>query len=73
MGGTRVKITYSDKGDLLYIRLDESQQSVLNRRVSDNVVPDLGENDRIVGIEIMNASRAVRLDRLLPVRTEGVA
>ena len=68
-----MKISYSDKGDLLYIRLDDRPQSVANRRVSEDVVLDLGEDDRIVGIEIMNASHNVRLEGLLPVRTEGVA
>jgi len=60
-------VTYNDKTNLLYIRLDERRQQVVNRRVSDEVVLDIGEDDRIVGIEILDASRRVRLEALLPV------
>lgn len=63
-----MKISYNDKTDLLYIRLDDKKQDVLNRRVSDEVVLDIGEGERIVGIEILDASRHVNLDKLLPVK-----
>lgn len=62
-----MQIQYNDKSDLLYLRLDERKQPVVNRRVSEEVVLDLGENSRIVGIEILNASKQVNLDKLLPV------
>ena len=61
-------IIYNDKTDLLYIRLDDKKQDVINRRVSEDIVLDIGENDRIIGIEILDASRHVSLDRLLPIR-----
>ena len=35
-----------------------------------DVVLDIGEGDRIIGIEILDASRHVTLDRLLPVKYE---
>ncbi len=63
-------ILYNDRTDLLYIRLDDRKQDVINRRVSDDVVLDIGEGDRIIGIEILDASRHVTLDRLLPVKYE---
>lgn len=56
--------------NILYIRLDDKKQDVINRRVSEDIVLDIGENDRIVGIEILDASRHVSLDRLLPVKYE---
>ena len=65
-----MNISYNHKTDLLYIRLDERSQEVLNRRVSDDVVLDLGADDRIVGIEIMNASHNLHLENLLPVNIE---
>jgi uncharacterized protein YuzE len=65
-----MQITYNDKTDLLYIRLDDRKQDVVNRRVSEDVVLDIGEEDRIIGIEIMDASRHISLDRLLPVKYE---
>jgi len=61
-------VFYNDKTDLLYIRLDDRKQEVINRRVSDDVVLDIGEGDKIIGIEILDASRHVTLDRLLPVK-----
>jgi uncharacterized protein YuzE len=69
-GRTEMNITYNDKTDLLYIRLDDRKQDVVNRRVSEDVVLDIGEEDRIIGIEIMDASRHIALDRLLPIKYE---
>ncbi|MBA3060620.1 MAG: DUF2283 domain-containing protein [Nitrospirae bacterium] len=69
-GRYEMNIVYNDKTDLLYIRLDDKKQDVINRRVSDDIVLDIGENDRIVGIEILDASRHVSLDKLLPVKYE---
>lgn len=63
-------VLYNDKTDLLYIRLDDTKQDVINRRVSDDVVLDIGEGDRIIGIEILDASKHVSLERLLPVKYE---
>jgi uncharacterized protein YuzE len=56
-GKAGTKITYHEKADLLYIRLDEWPQEVTNQEIGDSVILDLGENDRIVGIEILDASR----------------
>ncbi len=63
-----MNITYDDKSDLLYIRFDDRTQDVINKRVSEQIVLDMGENDRIVGIEIMDASRHLLLEKLLPVK-----
>ena len=65
-----MNIAYNDKTDLLYIRLDDRKQDVINKRVSDDIVVDIGENDKIIGIEILDASRHVALDKLLPVKYE---
>ena len=67
-----MKVTYDDKSDLLYIRLDESRQDVINRRVAEDVVLDIGEGDKIVGIEIIEASTHVDLSRILPIRHQGI-
>ncbi len=67
-GGNEMNIIYNDKTDLLYIRLDDRKQAIINRRISDDIVLDIGEGNRIVGIEILDASRHVTLDRLLPIK-----
>jgi uncharacterized protein YuzE len=63
-------VHYKDRTDLLYIRLDDRKQEVINKRVSEDVVLDIGEGDRIIGIEVLDASKHVTLDRLLPVSYE---
>jgi len=68
-----MKITYHEKTDLLYIRLDERPQQVTNREVSDDVILDIGDDDHIVGIEILGASQRLRLGELLPVEYQAVA
>ena len=62
-----MQVLYNSKTDLLYLRLDDRKKKLVNKRVSENIVLDIGEDDRIVGIEILDASRNVSLDRLLPV------
>jgi len=61
-------VSYNDRTDLLYIRLDDKKQDVINRRVSDDVVLDISEGDKIIGVQILDASKHVILDRLLPVK-----
>jgi len=65
-----MNIAYNDKTDLLYIRLDDRKQDAINKRVSDDIVIDVGENDKIIGIEILDASRHVSLENILPVKYE---
>ncbi len=65
-----MQIHYNVKTDLLYIRLDDQKQPVINRQLSEGIVVDVGEGDRIVGIEILDASKHLNLERLLPVQYE---
>ncbi len=67
---TKMNILYNDKTDLLYIRLDDKKQEIINRRVSEDIVLDIGEDDKIVGIEILDASKNVSLEKLMPVNYE---
>jgi uncharacterized protein YuzE len=69
-GRDKMDILYNDKTDLLYIRLDDRKQDVINRRVSEDIVLDVGENERVIGIEIIDASKHVNLERLLPIKYE---
>ena len=47
---------------MLHMRLDDQKQQVVNRRLSEDIVLDMGEGDRIVGIEILDASKHVNLE-----------
>ncbi len=62
-----MKISYDDKKDLLYIRFDEKKQDVVNKRVAEDIVLDIGTKDKIVGIEILEASKHIDLMSLLPI------
>jgi len=65
-----MQILYNAKTDLLYLRLDDRKQDVINKRLFEDIVLDLGENNRIVGIEIIDASKHLNLEGLLPVTYE---
>lgn len=65
-----MNILYNDKIDLLYIRLDERKQEVVNKRISEDIVLDIGKDERLIGIEILDASKRVNLKRLLPIKYE---
>ena len=67
-GEGKMNVAYNDKTDLLYIRFDDKKQDIINRRISEDIVLDIGENDRIVGIEIIDASRHIHLEKLLPIK-----
>jgi uncharacterized protein YuzE len=62
-----MNIHYDTATDLLYLRFDDRKQELVNRRVSDDIVLDLGENGKIVGIEILDASTHLDLAQILPV------
>jgi uncharacterized protein YuzE len=66
-GGKSMQILYESKTDLLYLRLDERKQQVINKRLSEDIVLDVGEDDKIVGIEIIDASKHLNLETLLPL------
>ncbi len=65
-----MKIYYNEKTDLLYLRFVEEKQDVINKRVTDDVVLDIGEEDRIVGIEILDASKHMNIHSVMSVEYE---
>jgi uncharacterized protein YuzE len=67
-GERAMNILYNDRTDLLYIRLDERKQEVINRRISDDIVVDIGKNEKVIGIEILDASKRVSMGKLFPVK-----
>ena len=63
-----MNVMYNDKTDLLYIRLNEKKQDVINRRMDEDITLDVGARDQIIGIEILNASKHVSLKEILPIK-----
>ena len=66
-----MQIMYDSKTDLLYLRLDNQKQQIVNKRVSEDIVLDLGAGDKIVGIEFLDASKHLDLESLLPMKYAG--
>ncbi len=62
-----MQIFYDNVIDLLYLRFDDRIQEVINKRIAEDVVLDIGEDDKLIGIEFLNASRQLNLEKLLPV------
>lgn len=72
-GKINMQIIYNPKFDILYIRLDDTKQDLINQRVSDDVTLDLGKEDKIIGIEILDASAHLNLKNILPVKYQLTA
>ncbi len=58
-----MRLNYYPETDSLYIDLSE-KPSVESREVSEGVVLDYDEDGNLVGIDIDNASKKVKLDEL---------
>lgn len=65
-----MKIYYDEKSDLLYIRFEEKKRQVVNKRVTEDIVLDMEDEEKIIGIEILDASKHVNLAKLLPINFE---
>lgn len=63
-----MQVTYDSGSDILYIRIDTKNQEIINKRVNDYLVLDLGQQDQIVGIEILDASLHTSLENILPIQ-----
>lgn len=64
-----MRITYDTKADALYISLHEGT-FLKNREVEEGVVLDLGTNNELLGIEILNAATRVDLSDIAKVSIE---
>jgi uncharacterized protein YuzE len=60
-------IHYNSATDLLYLRIEQEIQEVTNKRVTEDITLDIGKDDKIIGIEIMDASQHVNLGKLMPI------
>jgi uncharacterized protein YuzE len=65
-----MKITYDTTKDLLYIRLDSKEQTVSNIVVNDSIILEMNQENKLVGIEILDASQTIDLNQLVPVITQ---
>ena len=61
-------IHYNSQTDLLYLRLEQEDHSITNKRISEDIVLDIGSDNKIIGIEIMDASQHVNLEKVISIK-----
>jgi uncharacterized protein YuzE len=66
-----MKVQFDTQADALYIRLDDSA-IVESEEVSPGIILDFAADDRVVGFEILGASKRVKADRLRQMQFEVV-
>lgn len=67
-----MRISYDPEGDALYIRLVEGQRECRTLRLTDEVALNIGDGDVLVGIEVLDAKRALGAGELPSVVLENV-
>ncbi|MBU0764199.1 MAG: DUF2283 domain-containing protein [Bacteroidetes bacterium] len=67
-----MKISYDDKTDALYIRLLEGKHQCHTVLLSDSIILNIGKNEKLVGIEILDASQVLGKGRLPEVVVENL-
>ena len=67
MGDGQVNISYDARVDALYIKLIPGKHRAIPKVVDDDIALNFDEQDRLVGIEILDASKRLEPGNLLPV------
>ena len=60
-----MKIYYDEKVDAIYIKLIPGKRQVTARDVDDDIALNLDSKKRLVGIEVLDASKRLDLKHLL--------
>lgn len=68
-----MKISYDSATDALYIRLVEGQQECRTLRLTDEIALNIGENEMLVGIEVLDAIKTIGHGKLPTVILENIA
>ena len=68
-----MKISYDPEIDALYIRLVEGKHECRTLRLTDEIALNIGENEMLVGIEILDAKEVLGKGELPSVVLENVA
>jgi len=61
-----MKISYDQQVDALYISFKQGPTELTTVRLSEDVAIDLGPKEEIVGIEVLDASEHLSLERMKP-------
>ena len=68
-----MKISYDTEIDALYIRLVEGKHECRNLPLTDEITLNLGENDLLVGIEILDAKEVLGTGNVPQVVLENIS
>jgi len=66
-----MKITFDKEADAVYIELN-SGEFASNKKIDDNTIIDLDKDNKILGIEIINASNVISKDFLSDVIVKNI-
>jgi uncharacterized protein YuzE len=68
-----MKISYDQEIDALYIRLIEGKHQCRNLQLTEEITLNLGENELLVGIEILDAKEVLGEGKVPKVILENIA
>jgi len=67
-----MKISYDPETDALYIRLLEGQHECRTLRLNEEIALNIGEGEKLVGIEILDAKEVLGSGQLPSVVVENL-
>ena len=67
-----MKISYDAETDALYIRLLEGQHECRTLRLNDDVALNIGADERLVGIEILDAKAVLAAGKLPEIAVQNL-
>lgn len=68
-----MKISYDPEIDALFIRLIEGKHECRTMRLNDEIALNIGADETLVGIEILNAKEVLGKGQLPSVTLENIA
>ena len=68
-----MKISYDPEVDALYIRLIDGEQECRTVRLNEEIALNIGFNETLVGIEILDAKQVLGKGELPPIVLEHVS
>ena len=68
-----MKISYDPEVDAVYIRLVEGQFECRTLRLNEEIALNIGEGEKLVGIEILDAREVLGASKTPEVVLEGIA
>jgi uncharacterized protein YuzE len=68
-----MKISYDSEIDALYIRLIEGKHECRTLRLNEEIALNIGEGEKLIGIEILDAKQVLGAGKVPAVILEGIS